>query len=179
MKEIGYKIKEFRTQQHQTLKQLSFDTGLSTSFLSQVERGESSIAITSLVKIAKALNVDITSFFLPTNQTELHIVPSEIEPFTINHSNQEFKRVSSTFENRKLETFMITIQPNDRSEISIHEGEELYYMIKGTLTFYVNGQKYIVNEGELIHYPSTHRHYYINETNTPATVLSVVTPKLF
>ncbi|GEP85539.1 Cro/CI family transcriptional regulator [Staphylococcus piscifermentans] len=179
MKEIGYKIKEYRINQHQTLKQLSEITGLSTSFLSQVERGESSIAITSLSKIADALKVDITSFFLPNKQKDFHIIPSDIKQFKINHSNQEFKRVSSEFENRKLENFIITIQPNDRSELSMHEGEELYYVIQGELTFFIENQKYVVKKGELIHYPSKHKHYYVNETDFPVTVLSVVTPKLF
>lgn len=179
MEEIGSMIKYFRMKEELTLKQMSSQTGLSTSFLSQVERGESSIAITSLNKIADALNVDITSFFKPKIETNFHVIPDEIDSFKINRSHQNFKRVSSDFENRKLENFIITIYPDDCSEVSRHDGEEMYYIIEGELTFYLDDVKHIVFEGEIIHYPSSLNHYYINESQNPAVILSVVTPKIF
>ncbi|MFT2141193.1 XRE family transcriptional regulator [Mammaliicoccus sp. I-M35] len=179
MEEIGSMIKHFRLKNNQTLKQLSSVTGLSTSFLSQVERGESSIAITSLSKIAEALNVDITSFFKPRTERDFHIIPSKQDSFKINRSHQDFIRISSDFENRKLENFMIKIYPNDHSEVSRHEGEEMYYIIEGELTFYVDDLKYVVNQGEIMHFPSNLNHYYINESQTPTVILSVVTPKIF
>ncbi|UXV35169.1 XRE family transcriptional regulator [Staphylococcus sp. IVB6181] len=179
IEEVGFQIKLIRNQQQQTLKQLSTLTGLSTSFLSQVERGESSIAITSLDKIAKALDVNITSFFSPAENNDFHVQPQKMKPLNINHSNLTIKRVSSEFENRNLETFIITLLPGDRSENSMHGGEEFYYMISGELTFYVNSRKYTVKEGEVLHYPSRFKHYCSNESESPATVLSVVTPKLF
>lgn len=45
-----------------TLKQLSEKTNLSTGFLSQMERGMSSIAIDTLENIAGVLGVSLTSF---------------------------------------------------------------------------------------------------------------------
>ena len=47
---IGAKVKAFRTAKKYTLKQLSEESGLSIGFLSQLERGLSSIAIDSLAK---------------------------------------------------------------------------------------------------------------------------------
>lgn len=60
---IGEKIKALRTSQNMTLKQLSEKTNLSTGFLSQMERGMSSIAIDTLENIAGVLGVSLTSFF--------------------------------------------------------------------------------------------------------------------
>lgn len=57
MEKIGEKIKSLRFEKGMTLKDLSLKTGLSISFLSQIERGSSSIAITSLKKIADSFNV--------------------------------------------------------------------------------------------------------------------------
>ncbi len=47
---IGSKLKALRTSKKYTLKQLSEESGLSIGFLSQIERGMSSIAIDSLSK---------------------------------------------------------------------------------------------------------------------------------
>ena len=62
MDEISEKIRTLRRENNLTLKELSEKTGLSISFLSQVENGTSSLAITSLKKIADALNVPINTF---------------------------------------------------------------------------------------------------------------------
>ena len=60
---IGSKLKALRTSKKYTLKQLSEESGLSIGFLSQIERGMSSIAIDSLSKIADILGVSLSSFF--------------------------------------------------------------------------------------------------------------------
>ena len=62
-KDIGNKIKELRTNKKMTLRELSEGTGLSIGFLSQLERGLTSIATDSLMKIAEALDVDLNYFF--------------------------------------------------------------------------------------------------------------------
>ena len=46
-----------------TLKQMSRRTGLSVSLLSQIERAESSASVSSLHKVARALNCRLTHLF--------------------------------------------------------------------------------------------------------------------
>ncbi|MDA3863772.1 MAG: response regulator [Deltaproteobacteria bacterium] len=58
---IGENIRNNRKEKNLTLKMLSRRTQLSISLLSQIERGESSPSITSLYKIANALNVKMAS----------------------------------------------------------------------------------------------------------------------
>lgn len=179
MKEVSEKIKLLRKENNRTLKQLSSETGLSVSFLSQVERGESTLAITSLNKIADALGVHITSFFTPQYTEDFKIEPDKMEPFKLERSDQEFLRASSEFNNRKLDNYIIKVYPNNSSESSSHEGEEMYYVIEGQITFYVNNKKYLLSKGEVIHFPSTIKHHYINESNDVARIFCVLTPKLF
>jgi transcriptional regulator with XRE-family HTH domain len=49
---IGEKMKSLRKERKLTLKSLAEQTGVSISFLSQVERGKSSVTLESLKKIA-------------------------------------------------------------------------------------------------------------------------------
>ena len=60
---IGDTIRSLRKQKELTLKQMSRRTGLSISLLSQIERAESSPSISSLYKIAVALDTRIQSLF--------------------------------------------------------------------------------------------------------------------
>jgi len=60
---LGPIIRSIRTSKRTTLQELADLTKLTTSFISQVERGVVSPSIDSLKKIAKALNVSIGEFF--------------------------------------------------------------------------------------------------------------------
>lgn len=60
---VGKKIKTYRKAKKYTLKNLAEKTGLSIGFLSQLERGMTTIAIDSLFNLANVLDVDIMDFF--------------------------------------------------------------------------------------------------------------------
>jgi DNA-binding NtrC family response regulator len=60
---IGETIRGLRKDRSLTLKQMARRTGLSVSLLSQIERAESSASISSLYKIATALDVRIQDLF--------------------------------------------------------------------------------------------------------------------
>jgi two-component system, OmpR family, response regulator len=60
---IGRNVRDARKQAGLTLKQLSNRTGLSVSLLSQIERAESSASVSSLYKLATAMNCAISTFF--------------------------------------------------------------------------------------------------------------------
>ena len=61
--DIGTKIKKYRKDKKYTLKMLSEQTGLSIGFLSQLERGMTTIAIDSLANVARVLGVELADFF--------------------------------------------------------------------------------------------------------------------
>ncbi|PRQ04716.1 Transcriptional regulatory protein ZraR [Enhygromyxa salina] len=60
---IGKRIREVRKKRELTLKQMGRRTNLSVSLLSQIERAESSASVSSLYKIANALDVRIVELF--------------------------------------------------------------------------------------------------------------------
>jgi len=60
---IGRNIRAARKKRNLTLKEMGRRSGLSVSLLSQIERAESSASVSSLFKIATALDVRITELF--------------------------------------------------------------------------------------------------------------------
>ena len=61
--EVGRRLRERRTAQELTLKQLANRTGLSVSLISQIELGKSAASMSTLHKLATALQVKMTYFF--------------------------------------------------------------------------------------------------------------------
>jgi len=61
--EVGRRLREKRTGSDLTLKQLANRTGLSVSLISQIELGKSAASMSTLHKLATALQVKMTYFF--------------------------------------------------------------------------------------------------------------------
>lgn len=180
MEGIYERIRQLRTQQNMTLKELSDKTGLSISFLSQVERGNSSLAITSLQKIAEVLNVSMSSFFEePVNNTYV-TTRSTRKAIQIERSNATFVRLAGDFVGRALEPLYITLAPGLVQDAAFnHQGEEFYYILQGKVVMTIENQDYELSEGDTIHFPSVLDHTWYNPTDEPAHIISVLTPVIF
>ncbi len=181
MDEIHIKIKALRQERNLTLKDLSEKTGLSLSFLSQIERGASSLSITSLKKISDALGIHINYFFLEETAHQQYVVrANEQHSFTTSSGSQVYTRLTGTFTNRKLEPLKVVLPPHMHEQHSFsHNGEEFYYVLKGEVIFYLNEEKFHLFEGDTIHYPSSLIHQWENPLSEESIVLSIVTPIIF
>nr|WP_148137760.1 XRE family transcriptional regulator [Candidatus Formimonas warabiya] len=181
-KEVGQKIKELRLAKELTLKDLSEKADLSIGFLSQVERGMASIAVTSLEKIAQVLDVDLAFFFTLPQKHETNIMRSyEQEVFSVEES-RFYYRLASDVEGKVLEPMLINLLPNQsREEISpySHKGEEFVYVLEGVLTVFMGEEEYRLNPGDSIHMFSSVPHEWANFTNKLVKVLCVSTPVIF
>lgn len=178
--EISKKIRELRMNKKLTLKEMSEKTGLSISFLSQVERAASSIAITSLKKIADALDIPITHFFEDFENKNYKVTKEQQKPFRMEGAGSVYTRLGGNFPGRAIEPMIVTYPPGQPNEKAVtHPGEEFYYVLEGVLAVEVEGKEYIVKAGDSIHFPSTIPHYMTNPLDQDAKVLCFVTPVIF
>lgn len=178
--EISEKIRNLRKERNLTLKELSEKTGLSVSFLSQVENNTSSLAITSLKKIADALSIPIVYFFKSPHTHNFLVKSEEINSFKIEGSNSEFSRLSGDFSERCLESVMVVIPPKEKHGHKFnHPGEEFIHVLDGAIIVDLDGKEYLVKSGDSFHFPSTIPHILINPLDRPSKILTVVTPIIF
>lgn len=177
---LGQRIKEFRQARRLTLKELSARTGFSVSFLSQVERGLSSLSISSLQAIATALGEPMVRFFpAPVTPNYVHR-PADHAPFRLDGSPITYVSLSGNFPSRTLEPLLVTLPPRlPRQEPFSHPGEEFAYVLSGELLLDIDGTPHRLAAGESIHFPSRSLHTFANPGAEPAVALWVVTPKIF
>lgn len=179
MEEISKIIKKIRLEKNVTLKNLSEKTDLSISFLSQVERGVSSLTITSLKKIADALDVSLKD--LVSYEENNNFIYKKDNPIFLrlrdNYSSHQI--VSGKFDGRKLEGVIFIVTPGTDVDAFAHSGEELHYVMQGKAIFYIDDKEYELEEGETIHFPSTLKHKIKNPGTDDLKILSVLTPTIF
>lgn len=181
-KEIGEKINELRSSQGMTLKDLSEKVNLSASFISQAERGLTSITINTLKKIAEALGVELNYFFTPPKCHRPMIVRSyEQEVFRIDESKFIYYNLGSDIPNGQFDPMLITILPGQRPEevmASEHPGEEFIYVLEGILTIFLENKQYELYPGDSIHMSSTVPHDWVNLTGKLVKILVVSSPRV-
>lgn len=183
-KDIGAKIKQLRTQKQMTLKYMSEQTNLSIGFLSQLERGLTSVATDSLAKIADVLEVDLTYFFMKPKERKRRVLRSyEKEVFDISNSTFIHYHLSSNLKSKKMLPRLIEILPSKSEEeicSYIHEGEEFVYVLEGVLTVFLDDEQIDMYPGDSIHYNSEkHKHNWVNYTSKMVKMLVVSVPNPF
>jgi transcriptional regulator with XRE-family HTH domain len=70
LKKLGLRIRTIREEKGFSQEKLSFECGLHRTYISSVERGKRNIAVINLRKIADALGIPITHFFVDLNNLD-------------------------------------------------------------------------------------------------------------
>jgi len=181
--QIGQKIKDIRTAKGLTLKEVSEKSNLSISFLSLVERGLTSVAITSLQKIADVLGENLSTFFATPEKYPRRVIRSyEQKIVNMDHSKYIYYSLSGNMPDKVMEPWIVHLLPGqERKEVIpyAHNGEEFGYVLEGILTFFIDNKEYELYPGDSLHIPSTILHNWANFTNMVVKLLYVSTPKIF
>lgn len=185
---VGKAIRSLRQQQGLSLRGLAQRAGLSVGFLSLVERDQSSLALTSLHSVAKALGTDMASFFTSeqavkeprTPPTNPHVTRAdESGEFEIVFDKRAYRALAPRASDLVLEPLLVTVRPSSAFvEHFGHEGEEFAYVLSGELIYIVDGIEYHLRAGDSIHLKSSPPHDIRNDTEEPVQVLWVLTPRL-
>ena len=166
--DIGKKIRRLRLEKNLTQEELADRTELSKSFISQVEREQTSPSIATLVDILQALGTNLRDFF--NDETDSQIVFRNAD---------FFEKVDDELKNR-MEPIRVTLKPGGRTDLdNPHEGEEFGYVLSGIITVHIGQQSCRARKGETFYFRSSAPHYIENRGKNQATLIWVSTPPEF
>ncbi|MEF3255663.1 MAG: XRE family transcriptional regulator [Deferribacterales bacterium] len=179
---IGKKIADLRLKKNLTLRQLSKLSGCSLGFLSQVERDLVSPTVSSLKKIADALDVNMMYFFENPNKNQRIVVRKNERNRMVNPKSKViYELLRPQFSDTELQALYMILEPGAFSgkDSHVHNGEEFVVVIKGKLEIVVEGEHFILEEGDSAVYKSTQPHSWKNASNDTTEVLWVNYPPSF
>ncbi len=181
--QIAKKIRQIRLQNKLTLEQVAKLTGFTKSYLSMVESGKKSPPIATLSKIASALNVDIAAFFEHKKPEDQIILVRKGEGKKVvrdgNVFGYRYESIAPTKRHKKMEPFIVThIYQTKKLGRFDHEGEELFYVLEGSIKFYYGDKEYLLKEGDCLYFDSNIPHRGESVGKKPAKVLVVICPSL-
>lgn len=179
--ERGLVIREKRKFRKMTLSALAEKTGLSVSFLSQVEKGMVNPSINSLRRIALALDTNLSSLFEDSQLLKGPVVRKSERRLLLNKDSRLIYQLLSYDINRRIEFLLTTlgIGASNSASPMTHKGDEAALILQGTCRFEIGNDTYDLNEGDSIYIFENTPHKFTNTANVPLIIVSAISPPGF
>jgi len=175
--DLGGRLRALRTERGWSLAGVAAKCGLSISFLSAVERGQSSISVGNLFALADAYGTTVPGL-APDYRTDHRDVlhPGDRPRYVAGRGRVVIEDLITR--PGALEAQRIEVWPDGGSEEPYaHPGEEFIYVLSGRLTFWIDGsERYDLEAGDSLAFRSTRLHRWWNEGHLTATVLWINAP---
>jgi transcriptional regulator with XRE-family HTH domain len=171
---VGPRLRSFREQQGYSLRALAERCGLSINAISRIERGENSPTVSSLHRLAYALSIPITDFFLePSRKAALLVRKGYGQRY--DRACFAVEQLSMGFANKDIEPLLLEIQPEcDHAHKPLsHEGEEFVYCLEGAVEYCVGDEIYRLQAGDSLLFEASQQHFWRNAGPETARILLV------
>jgi transcriptional regulator with XRE-family HTH domain len=179
-KRIGERIKHLRLKKSMGLVELGRHTGLSASFLSQLETGRVVPTLRNLARIAMVFSKDLSYFFDPEPQT-LFRVHRRDERVRLPQTGADdptyfFESLGYHVPDRQLDPYFAEFLPLKEGRVPRahqHAGCEFLYLLSGTLDVRHGEGTHHIEAGDAIYFDANTIHSYVCTGKTPATAVIV------
>jgi len=179
-KHIGERIKRLRLKKSMGLVELGKHTGLSASFLSQLETGRVVPTLRNLARIAMVFSKDLSYFF----ESEPHTV------FRIHKKNERvrlpqtgvddptyyFESLGYMVPDRHLDPYyaeFVPLKKNTDVRPHVHPGYEFLYLLDGELEIRHGDKIHLLEAGDSVYFDASTPHSYRCAGKTPAISIIV------
>lgn len=176
---IGNKLKQHRINKDMSIRDLSAASNIAASTISQIETGKNSPNLITLKAICDALEVPVFSLFLEEDKPKIRLVKRAVhEPFIRNISNGRQIKESLIIQGKnEMYAALVETPPHaDSGSYSHHGGEEFVFILEGSLTFDLEGdRKYELEKNDTLYYPNSIGHRWENNSDEIVRMLMVST----
>ncbi len=178
-KSLGASLRMRRKELQLTMQQVADGAGLSTGFISQVERDLTAPSLSSLVSISKVLRVPVGQYLDQPVDGGTYSMQAGRKLYGVAPGERIYERLSTSFPGSLLRSVIIHEPPGHRGEPISHDGEEMIYVVSGEITVELEGQTRVMTTGDSIHFSSRRTHSTWNQSDTETIILWCGTMDIF
>lgn len=181
---IGFKVRGMRQERRMTLQDMAEASGLSKPLLSQIENEQVIPPLATLLRIAKAFNVPLQTFFQETDVTQKCILVRAEERRKKNRRlvnaaappPYSYHSLAYGKMHRHMEPFLVEfeVQEWDDELLVSHEGEEFLFVLEGEIELRYGDQTMMMGPGDSVYYDSTEPHGYVVKGPTRPRAVAVL-----
>jgi transcriptional regulator with XRE-family HTH domain len=179
-KRIGERIRRLRLKKSMGLVELGKHTGLSASFLSQLETGRVVPTLRNLARIAMVFSKDLSYFFEnePTTMFRVHRQKDRVRlPQTgVEPPTYTFESLGFMVPDRHMDPYFAEFLPspgNVEPKAHMHQGFEFLYVLDGALELKHGDQHTTLEAGDAVYFDAGTPHSYQCAGKKPASAIIV------
>jgi transcriptional regulator with XRE-family HTH domain len=179
-KRIGERIKRLRLKKSMGLVELGKHTGLSASFLSQLETGRVVPTLRNLARIAMVFSKDL-SYFFESDPTALFRVHRRKERVRLPQTGVDvptylFESLGYMVPDRNMDPYLAEFLPQTKEmeiKAHMHPGFEFLYVLNGELALQHGDQTCLLEDGDAVYFDASTPHAYQCAGKKPAGAIIV------
>ncbi len=178
--DIGEKIKRLRIRNNLTLEELGDRAELSKSFISQVERGQASPSIATLIDILECLGTNLPDFFSDVENETVVFSPKDFFTKENAESGYEISWIVPNAIKNTMEPIILKLERGGHSDTYPPcNGEVFGYMLTGEMYLYIGETEMRVKKGECFYFKVNNHYHLENKSTRVASLLWISTPPSF
>lgn len=175
---LGFRVRELRRAKGLTLNELAEASGVSRAMISKIERGEKNPTLVVTARISEGLGVTLSQLAGVERRREAVVVPRD-RRMVLRDPETGFERqlLSPTFSRRGMEFIRNVIPEGSTSgEFPPHKkGVEEYLVIeKGRVAAVLDGEEYLLEEGDALYFEADVIHRFDNAGAEEASYYLVI-----
>jgi transcriptional regulator with XRE-family HTH domain len=171
---LGLRVREARQKRGLSGRQLAQLAGVTSAFISQIERGQATPSISTLLRLTSALEITIGDLFDVEQPSTGAVLKREDWPVIRYDASED---VILTSDARKRLNVVWSRFPPHQSvrDIVTHGAEiEFVFVLRGRLELEVGSHRHVLDEHSSIAFDGRLPHTWSNSTAEPAEALFVV-----
>lgn len=155
-RQIGQNIRALRMERGLSLTAAARRAGLSKATLSKIETARVSSPVSTLLAVAEALDVPLSSFFVETRETPSRVVTRRGRAPLISRGGSQYgyayRALAPGLPEKAADPFLLTVRPGDKPTVFRHGGQEFIYMLAGRLRLRLGLEEIVLEEGDSIYF---------------------------
>jgi transcriptional regulator with XRE-family HTH domain len=167
---LGQKIKTLRQRKGLTLQQMVDKTSLSVPLLSQIESEVVAPPVATLLKISRALNVNIGYFFQEEESGKRAVIVRKNERKQVfRRIHEDPSKVGYYYESlaypkadKHMEPFQVQFEVKKKEDLVFfnHKGEEFVFVLEGQLECNYEDETFLLETGDSLYFDSSFPHAF-------------------
>lgn len=174
--DVGQRLRILREEREVSMRSLARRSGLSANALSMIERGLTSPSVSTLTKLANALEVPIMAFFRQEPQRQRVVFCKAAERSHLPFPKGLWEGLGGEYFTGHMEAFVLTLEAGGSSgpHGMIHTGHEFIFCLRGQLEYEVDGQNYLLEPGDSLIFAARINHRWRNSGSKVANAILVI-----
>lgn len=172
---VGKKVSNYRKTHDVTIKELADQSGLSTSLISQLERGIGNPTISALEALAHTMAITLSDLFSDRISNEDLICYEKDRSIVRQEPGLTMENVLVEFAaNTNLSVQILKLEPQAKfGNFEIHLEEECLCVLSGQIVVVFENEEFCLNAGDSIRVLPNRRHMVRNDLDILSTAMNI------